>query len=118
MPMAAAAGPSSELTVPSLSMLGQIDSVVNNAAIRTAYTSSSAPKRLVEIADAGHYAFSNGCFAGPDCNPPVTLTQAEAHDAVLRYAVPFLAAVLRGDPAWQPLLDAPPSPTFDVASEP
>jgi dienelactone hydrolase len=118
MPMAPAAGPASMLSVPSLTMIGAIDSVVNNAATRTAYANSDPPKMLVEIRDAGHYAFSGACFPGPDCNPPVTLTQAEAHDAVLRYAVPFLETALNGDAAWQPLLDAPPSPTFVVESEP
>ena len=118
MPMAPAAGPASMLTVPSLTMIGEIDSVVNNTATRTAYANSVAPKRLVEILDAGHFAFSGGCFAGPDCNPPVTLTQPEAHDAVLRYAVPFLETTLNGNAAWEPLLEAPPSPTFVVESEP
>jgi predicted dienelactone hydrolase len=118
LPMAAAATATSVLTVPSLSILGQVDSVVSNDRIRAAYARSSAPKWLVEIADAGHYAFSNFCFPASDCNPPVTLTQAEAHDAVLRYAVPFLQVHVRGDPAWSPLLVAPPSPTFAVQSEP
>jgi hypothetical protein len=104
--------------VPSLALIGEIDSVVNNTSTRTAYASSSAPKRLVEIRDAGHYAFSGGCFGGPDCNPPLTLTQDEAHDAVLRYAVPFLETELNGDAAWAPLLESPPSPTFVVESEP
>src|SRR5262249_19130614 len=49
MPMAPAAGPASMLTVPSLTMIGEIDSVVNNDAVRTAYAHSAAPKRLVEI---------------------------------------------------------------------
>jgi predicted dienelactone hydrolase len=116
VPMAPAAGPASMLTVPSLQMIGQIDSVVNNDATRNAYANSSTPKQLVEIRDAGHYAFSNPCFSG--CNPPVTLSQDEAHDAVLRYIVPFLHTTLYGNAAWAPLLEAPPSPTFDVASEP
>ena len=118
IPMAAATGGTVELSVPSLTMLGQIDSVVSNAGIRGAYERSASPKWLVEIRDAGHYAFSNGCFPSPDCNPPTTLDQAEAHDAVLRWVVPFLHVTLRGDDAWAPLLEAPPSPTFVVASEP
>lgn len=119
MPMAAATGPNSKLTVPSLSFLGKIDSVVNNPGIRNAYANSTAPKMLVEIEDVGHYGFSNNCFPNtPDCNPPVTLTQDEAHDAVLRYAVPFLQVQLKDDLAWAPLLTAPPSPTFTVESEP
>jgi len=97
IPMAAAVVGTQSMSVPSLSMLGVIDSVVNNPAIRTVYASSEAPKLLVEIQHAGHYAFSGACFAGSDCNPPVTLTQAEAHGHVLRWVLPFLEVYLNGN---------------------
>src|SRR5262249_16658478 len=80
---------------------------VNLPAIRTAYANAHAPKFLVEIADAGHYAFSNGCFPSPDCAPPATLTQDEAHERVLRYPLPFLAVYL---PAPDPSPPSPPPP--------
>ena len=53
-------------------------------------TGSSAPKMKVEIAHAGHFAFSDGCFPSADCNPPTTLTQDEAHatGAALGRALP------------------------------
>jgi predicted dienelactone hydrolase len=70
------AGASFEL--PSLIMLGNADGVVNNPAARTAYTASQEPKLLVEVEHSGHYTFSDGCFPGPDCNPPTTLTQPAA----------------------------------------
>lgn len=107
IPMAPAVPPAHVLTVPSLTMLGQIDSTVNNAAIRSAHDDAQAPKYLAEIAHAGHYAFSNGCFPSPDCNPPTTLTQDEAHDLVLRYALPFLKVHLAGDPTFAPFLASP-----------
>src|SRR5262249_26325296 len=89
--MAPAAGTAQAgFTVPSMMMLGQIDSVVNIPNAEAAYGRSDGPKALVEIAHAGHYAFSNGCFPGPDCNYPVTLNQTEAHANVLRWAIPFL----------------------------
>ena len=93
-------------------MLGNIDSVVNLPAARQVYAASSTPKMLVEIEHAGHYAFSNGCFPSPDCNPPTTLTQPEANSAILRYVVPFLERYLALDVALVPLLGPPIGPGF------
>src|SRR5439155_27036947 len=106
------------LTIPSLNMFGQIDSLVNLPAIRIAYANALPPKYLVEIANAGHYAFSNGCFPGPDCAPPATLTQPEAHDAVLRWILPFLKVYLAEDPSFEPFLVPPASPGFVFQAEP
>ncbi|HEV7734839.1 MAG TPA: hypothetical protein VGR62_21900 [Candidatus Binatia bacterium] len=110
IPMAPAAQPGFTLTVPSLTILGNIDTVVNNPNARTAYLNHVAPKYLVEIEHAGHYAFSNLCFAGPDCNPPTTLDQDEAHDQVLRYVVPFLERHLNGDERYAAFFAEPPPP--------
>jgi dienelactone hydrolase len=111
VPMAPAViGAPVALAVPSLTMLGQIDSVVNNDAIRNAYAAATSTKYLVEVANAGHYAFSEACFPSSDCNPPVTLDQAEAHEAVERWVLPFLKTWLAGDPDFVPFLvgEAPP----------
>lgn len=97
IPMAAAVIGSQSMSVPSLSMLGVIDSVVNNVSIRNVYAASEAPKLLVEIQNAGHYAFSGLCFPTSDCNPPITLTQDEAHGHVLRWIRPFLEVYLNGN---------------------
>lgn len=97
IPMAAAVVGTQAMSVPSLSMLGVVDSVVNNTLIRNVYAASEAPKLLVEIQNAGHYAFSGLCFPTSDCNPPVTLTQDEAHGHVLRWVRPFLEVYLNGD---------------------
>jgi predicted dienelactone hydrolase len=113
LPMAAAVPGAPTLQVPSLTLLGQIDSVVNNNSIRTAYMNAQPPKYLIEIANAGHYAFSNGCFPSSDCNPPVTLTQVEAHAAVLRWVLPFLERHLVGDESFAPFFSvAPPGVVF------
>ena len=108
IPMAPAALGSPKVTIPSLMMLGQVDSVVNVPNIRTAYADSQPPKVLVEIENAGHYAFSDGCFPGPDCNPPVTLAQDEAHALVLRFVVPFLERYLAGRTTMEPFFSAAP----------
>lgn len=114
--MAPAALANSTLPVPSLTILGAIDSVVNNAASRAAYERSVSPKLLIEIQHAGHYAFSNFCFPSSDCNPPTTLTSDEAHDAVLRFVLPFLERHLAGHATWAPFLERPPQPGFVYAA--
>lgn len=108
MPMAPAVLGTPVLTVPSLTMMGQIDSVVQLPAIRTAYANASEPKLLVEVENAGHYAFSDLCFQSADCNPPVTATQDEAHAQVLRWVVPFLERYLAGRTSVEPFFTAPP----------
>jgi predicted dienelactone hydrolase len=109
IPMAPAVIGSPALAIPSLTMLAQLDGVVANPAIRAAYAASEAPKALVELEHAGHYAFSDFCRAGSDCNPPVTATPEEAHEMVLRWVRPFLELHLNGDQSFAPfLLAAPP----------
>lgn len=112
IPMAPYVGAAPPLTIPSLTMLGQIDSVVDDNAIRAVYASGAAPKYLVEIANSGHYTFSDGCFPSADCNPPTTLTQGEAHDAVRRWVLPFLKVYLAGDASFSPFLAPITGPGF------
>jgi predicted dienelactone hydrolase len=114
MPLAAATTDTSLLEIPSLTMYGAIDSVVDNEGILAAYARSRAPKLLVGIEDAGHYAFSDGCFPSPDCNPPLTATQDEAHERVKRWVLPFLEVVLAGDRSFAPFLLAQPPPGVAV----
>jgi predicted dienelactone hydrolase len=102
------------LEIPSLTMIGAIDSTVPNQATRDRFAESTAPKQLVEIAHAGHYAFSGLCFPSPDCAPPATLTQDEAHALVLRWLVPFLEVYVAGDDALRPLLADPIPPGVSV----
>lgn len=115
--MAPATLPGASFAVPSLIALGNIDSVVNNPAARQAYAASAAPKLLVEVEHGGHYVFSNACFPSPDCNPPTTLTQPEAHDAALRYIVPFLERYLAGREDVDPLLGPPTGRGFVYQAE-
>ena len=108
VPMAPAVLGRPRVTIPSLMMLGEIDSRVDNAAIRTAYANATPPKLLVEVENAGHYAFSDLCFPGPDCNPPTTTTQGESHDLVRRWVLPFLERYLAGRPGAEPFFSDPP----------
>lgn len=117
IPMAPATpGTNATLSVPSLMMLGNVDSVINLTTARTAYANSASPKYKVEIEHAGHYAFSNLCFPSADCNPPTTLTQDEAHGPVLRFVIPFLEWKLKGDARFAAFFDqpVPPGVLFDA----
>jgi hypothetical protein len=98
-------------------MFGQVDTYVDPLdRIRDAYQRSSPPKLKVEIPHAGHFAFSDGCFPSPDCNPPTTLTQSESHAIVLRWVVPFLQRYLGGDASYEPLLNSIP-PGVEVVQD-
>lgn len=103
-PLAAAVPGEPVLTVPSLTMLGEIDSVVSNARIREAYDLALPPKLLVSIGDAGHYAFSDACFPSADCDPPRTRSQPEAHALARRWILPFFKVHLAGDLRFAPFL--------------
>jgi predicted dienelactone hydrolase len=119
IPMAPATpGTSATLAVPSLLMLGAIDSVINMNTARTAYTNFAPPKYKVEIDHAGHFAFSNACFPSPDCNPPTTLSQDEAHVQVMRYVIPFLEWKLRGDDTFAAFFDQPIPPGVQFDAQP
>ena len=115
----APAGPQ-PLSIPSMVMLATNDTVLGalvgpNAkdAIRMAFASSAPPRFELEIADTGHFAFSDSCAGlfGEKCaTDPANLTQGEAHAMVLRYAVPFLMVEVAGDPRFAPFLE-PPAPS-------
>jgi dienelactone hydrolase len=119
LPMAPAIPASNPvLTMPSLTMLSTLDSYVDDPAIRDAYGRAHAPKYLVEIQNTGHFAYSNGCFPSPDCNPPTTLTQDEAHAAVLHWVLPFLEVHLAGDTSFLPFFATPVPPGIVFQSMP
>ena len=105
------------LEIPSLTVLGAIDSVVNNAATLGVQADSATPKYLAEIRHAGHYAFSDLCFPGPDCSPPATLAQNEAHVLVRRVVLPYLAVTLAGDDTFRPFLQEPLLPGIALAAD-
>jgi len=114
VPMAAAAPPQGALTIPSMTLIGEVDSVVDNESNIAAFERSRAPKWLVSIRSTGHYAFSDGCFPSADCEPPLVLTQEEAHERVKRWVLPFLKVYLEGDPSFVPFLAEEAGPSFSV----
>ena len=114
MPLAAASPPDGRFGIPSLTIIGDVDSVVNNQRSIDAHRRSAHPKWLVSILHTGHYAFSDNCFPGPDCEPPLVLEQTEAHVRVRRWVLPFLKAFLEGEEAFAPFLTTEAGPSFQV----
>lgn len=114
VPLAAAVPGDGAFDIPSMTIIGDVDSVVSNDRNVEAYERSARPKWLVNILNSGHYAFSDGCFPGPDCDPPVTLEQVEVYPRVRRWVLPFLKVFLQGDLAFAPFLAEEAGPSFDV----
>ena len=108
------------IDVPMMVQDGEVDTLTpfTTNALAT-YNLLRAPKALLEIFDAGHFAFSDGCFQGfSDCGPN-TLTQDQAHLYVLRYAVPFVLHYVAGDNRFDAFLSpavTPPGAQLTVAA--
>lgn len=94
---------------PTIVMVGALDTFAPlDTQARPYYELLRGPRLLVEIANTGHFAFSDRCTFGagrPDCAPG-TLAQAHANAQVLRVAVPFLLRHLTGRRAWRRLSSA------------
>ncbi len=63
-------------SVPGMVMVGEADETIPAATTVEAYEAMSAPKYLVEIADAGHLVFSDICLIGRDQGGLVGLVEA------------------------------------------
>jgi predicted dienelactone hydrolase len=101
----------SSIHVPMMTEVGTLDSLRPQATLT--YSLLDAPRYLVEIDDMTHAAFADFC---PDCTS-TTLTLAEAHPIVLRYAIPFLVRWVAGAQQFDAFLDpavAPPGVTFSA----
>ena len=73
------------------------------------------PRYLVQIGGVGHTGFYDRCGLPERCGQPGMLTQDEAHQLILRYAVPFLLQYVAGDHRFETLLEpaaAPPGVEF------
>ena len=97
------------IDIPMMVQDGTLDGLLPDA--RLAYSLLPPPRSLLEIARMTHSPFSDFCT---ECTPE-TLTPAEAHLYVLRYAVPFLLHWVAGDDRFDAFLDpavTPPGATF------
>ena len=85
-----------------------------------AFAHLQGPRYLVQLLNAGHFAFTDECalyFGTTDCVPGL-ISQANAHRLVLRYAVPFLLRYVAGRTAYRRLLEAPAAPGVVLVSIP
>jgi predicted dienelactone hydrolase len=110
------------IDIPMMLQDGDIDSLTPiEANAAPAFQLLKAPRYLVEILHTGHYAFSDLCVPSQECGQPDTLTQEQAHWAVLRYGVPFLLHYVAGNGQFDAFLAAAATPpgiilTADVHS--
>ena len=79
------------IKVPMMVEVGTLDDLLANGEL--AYSLLHAPRYLLEIDNMTHAAFADLCL---DCTPD-SLTLAEAHPLILRYAIPFLLRWVAGE---------------------
>ena len=94
---------------------GDRDGFVPLVAVQLLFQRLLAPKYFVEIFHTGHTAFIDDClvfFPACDGAGPGALTQDEAHQLVLRYAVPFLLHHVAGDGRFDAYLGPAPGVGF------
>jgi predicted dienelactone hydrolase len=110
------------LTVPSLRMLGSEDRTIGvegNNAIRSNHAVHTGPSYLLELKNGGHYSFTDmfkinknfgdGVGSGKrrDSNEPFEFTSMETtYKIVNSYSVAFLGYYLKGEKDYQRFLDA------------
>jgi len=86
-----------------------------------AYALLDGPRFLVEILNAGHFAFSDICagaiFGTTDCAPG-TISQDDAHHLALRYGLPFLMRYVGRTTRFNDLLKPPAVPGVMFQAEP
>jgi dienelactone hydrolase len=85
---------------PTMILGSELDSLVPyDTAIQTAYAALTGPRFLIELLNTGHCAYAVACvpsFCGAGCEPG-TLTDEQAHDLTLHYALPFFLNYVAGD---------------------
>src|SRR5262245_29800874 len=91
--------PQAPVRVPLMVQAAERDSLAPLPDSQVAFDLAGPPRFLVEILNAGHFAWTDICagslFGVHDCDPG-TLSQDDAHALVLRYAVPFFSRYLAG----------------------
>jgi predicted dienelactone hydrolase len=118
--MSGAPASHTNLTVPSLRMLGTEDrtlGVAGNAAIRDNHAKHTGPSYLLELKNGGHYSFTDmfkinknfgdGVGAGKrrDTNEPFEFTSMETTYKIINsYSVAFLGYYLKGETSYMTFL--------------
>jgi len=92
------------IRIPTMVEVGTLDGLLTNGEL--AYSLLHPQRYLLEIDSMTHAAFADVCL---DCSP-VSLTLAEAHPLILRYAIPFLVRWVAGDHQFDAFLEPPAAP--------
>ncbi len=104
------------VAIPMMIQAGDLDPFAPfGRTARHVYNLLRPPRYLVQIGGMGHFGFQDVCVTPDPCGQPGALTQDEAHQLILRYAVPFLLHYLAGDRRFETFLDpatAPPGVEF------
>jgi predicted dienelactone hydrolase len=84
--------------------------------IAKAYATLAGPRYLVELLNTGHCAYAVACvqgFCGAGCEPG-TLTDQQAHDLTLHYALPFFLKYVAGNGRYASDLEPGSEPPFSI----
>jgi len=99
------------ITIPMMIQEGDLDFATPfSRRARYNYDLLRPPRYLVQIAGMGHTGFYDVCGLPENCSQPALLTQDEAHQLILRYAVSFLLQYVAGDRRFEPLLEPAAAP--------
>jgi predicted dienelactone hydrolase len=94
----AALGPD-DITIPTMVIGAEDDTVTGWAESVAAYERLAGPRYLVKLLGANHLSAVDDCFnhdLNVDLCDPDAISQEEAHRLILRYAVPFLERWVKG----------------------
>jgi predicted dienelactone hydrolase len=86
-----------DITIPTMVIGAERDQVVGFAESQKAYQRLAGPRFLVELLGANHLSVVDDCFdhdLGLDLCVAGDIRQDQAHDLVLRYALPFFRRYL------------------------
>jgi predicted dienelactone hydrolase len=99
-----------DITIPTMVIGSEHDTVVGFAESENAYARLAGPRFLVELLAANHLSVVDDCF-NHDLNLSLCvatdISQEAAHALVLRYAVPFFRRYVKGRGVAGPLLVRP-----------
>jgi predicted dienelactone hydrolase len=90
------------ISIPTLVIGSERDTVVTFAESEEAYRRLGGPRFLVELLGGNHLSVVDDCFhdeLGVSLCVPEDIPQEDAHRLVLRYALPFMRRYLRNDRA-------------------
>ena len=99
-----------EISIPTLVIGAEHDTVVGFPESQAAYERLAGPRFLVEVLGANHLSAVDSCFSqqfGVSLCVPGDISQDDAHRLILHYALPFFRRYVRGQRAAGRVLTRP-----------